>query len=112
MYPPSLWSIHENVKLGLPRTTNQVEAWHSRWNKFVGVKHVGVFKIIEVIRLEQNSAATRIELCMAGGSINRKQNQCQRDARLQKVVVNYNNYELSAFNKAIAMNLFKDQFYD
>ena len=31
MFPPSLWSVTDNVEYAFPRTQNSVEAWHRRW---------------------------------------------------------------------------------
>src|SRR2546423_8867002 len=47
LFPPSLWSVTENIEYTFPRTQNSVEAWHRRWETLVGRPHVGLFKIIK-----------------------------------------------------------------
>jgi hypothetical protein len=32
LFPPQLWSIHNSMELGIPRTQNSIEAWHNRWS--------------------------------------------------------------------------------
>ena len=32
LFPPQLWSVHDSMELGIPRTQNSVEAWHNRWS--------------------------------------------------------------------------------
>ena len=61
MFPPSLWSVTDNIEHAFPRTQNNVEAWHRRWETLVGAAHVSVFKIIEEIRKEQNQVQLEIE---------------------------------------------------
>ena len=45
LFPPSLWSVTENIEYTFPRTQNSVEAWHRRWEILVGRAHVGLFKL-------------------------------------------------------------------
>uniref|UniRef100_A0A5S6Q519 Uncharacterized protein n=1 Tax=Trichuris muris TaxID=70415 RepID=A0A5S6Q519_TRIMR len=51
--PPHLWSVRECVVDALPRTQNNVEAWHRRWENLVGSAHVGVYRIVQEIEKEQ-----------------------------------------------------------
>jgi hypothetical protein len=30
LFPPQLWSVHDSMELGIPRTQNSIEAWHNR----------------------------------------------------------------------------------
>lgn len=105
LFPPSLWSVHQNVTEGLPRTTNLVEAWHSRWAKVVGAQHVGTIKMIEELRLEQKSANDRADVFLAGGGPSKKLEYQQKDSKLSKVVAKYDKYSTYDYIKAIADNL-------
>lgn len=60
LFPTHMWSVYENNNLGFPRTQNKVEAWHRRWNTLVGNTHVGVYKIINHIKNEQNRTELEI----------------------------------------------------
>ena len=66
LFPPSLWSVTENVEYAFPRTQNFVEAWHRRWEVLVGNAHVGIFKIITEIQKEQNRVKLEIESILRG----------------------------------------------
>jgi len=59
LFPPSLWSVVDNIENTFPRTQNFVEAWHRRWEVLVGRTHVGVFKIIKEIQNEQHQGENR-----------------------------------------------------
>ena len=61
MFPPSIWSVVDNLEYVFPRTQNSVEAWHRKWETLVGRIHVGLFKIIKDIQKEQNQVQLNIE---------------------------------------------------
>ncbi|GES90645.1 uncharacterized protein LOC112591534 [Rhizophagus clarus] len=61
LFPPSLWSVTDNIEHAFPRTQNPVEAWHRRWKILVGNSYIGVFKIIKEIQKEQNQIKMNIE---------------------------------------------------
>ncbi len=61
LFPPDVWSVYENIELRFPRTQNNVEAWYRRWSTLVGRAHIGLFRIIEEIRKEQNATEIEIE---------------------------------------------------
>lgn len=53
---PLIYSIHGAQR----RTNNNVEAWHSAFNKLVGKKHPNIFEFIEYLQQEQANT----ELCI------------------------------------------------
>ena len=66
LFPPSLWSVTENIEYTFPRTQNSVEAWHRRWETLVGRPHVGLFKIIKELQNEQHQIESNIESILRG----------------------------------------------
>ncbi|CAB4439709.1 unnamed protein product [Rhizophagus irregularis] len=66
LFPPSIWSVTDNIEYTFPRTQNVVEAWHRRWNTLVGHAHIGIFKIIKEIQYEQNQVENNIESILRG----------------------------------------------
>ena len=66
LFPPTLWSVHELVEHGHPRTQNTVEAWHHWWNTLIGRAHVGIYTIIEEMRKEQQQTNIQIENIICG----------------------------------------------
>lgn len=105
MFSPALWSVYNNVLNSLPRTTNNVEAWHSRWAKLVGESHVGTFRIIEEMPLEQKASVSRASVWLAGGATGKRKETIDKDVRLQRVVQNYKEYQLLDYINAVASNL-------
>ncbi|RNA05670.1 hypothetical protein BpHYR1_025989 [Brachionus plicatilis] len=53
-FPIDIWNLHERVKKDLPRTSNNVESWHSRI-KSDARHNLTVNKVVEFFRLEQSS---------------------------------------------------------
>lgn len=51
-YSPSFWSSADSVSLKMPRTQNNLEAWHRRINTIVGIPHVGCYKLVKELGKE------------------------------------------------------------
>jgi len=66
LFPPQLWSVHDSMELGIPRTQNVAEAWHRCWEVLVGQSHVGVYTIIEELQKEQQQVDYQIECIIRG----------------------------------------------
>ncbi|CAB4384445.1 unnamed protein product [Rhizophagus irregularis] len=66
LFPPSLWSVTENIEYTFPKTQNSVEAWHRRWETLVGHAHVGLFKIIKELQSEQHQIEIKVESILRG----------------------------------------------
>ena len=52
-FPINVWSIHDRVTEGLPRTNNSVEGWHHAFQRTVGLNHPTIYKLVEAMQLEQ-----------------------------------------------------------
>lgn len=46
------WSVEERIKLEIPRTTNNIEAWHRGFNSLVGVRHSNIGRFIHALQLD------------------------------------------------------------
>lgn len=66
LFPPNLWSVHENTKNEFPRSTNKAETWHRRWNTIIGAPHVGTNFLIKEIIKEEHKVNGDIERMIAG----------------------------------------------
>ena len=105
-YPPLLWSVFENQEFGFPRTQNKVEAWHRRWETLVGRPHVGLFSIIVEIQKEQDTVEGEIERIICGHPSQKRRNEDdEREERLQNVVQDRANRTIPEFLRGIAHNL-------
>ncbi|XP_021706655.1 uncharacterized protein LOC110678299 [Aedes aegypti] len=105
LYPPSLWSVYDNIKKAIPRTTNQIESWHSQWNSIVG-HHAGVLKMIEKFRLEEKYVSGQILGYLSANSSKRRKTDSElNDGKISKIVNNLTSMTNEDYLKAIAANL-------
>jgi hypothetical protein len=66
LFPPKLWSVHDSIESGIPRTQNVVKAWHRCWETLVGKPHVGVYTIIQEFQKEQYQVEVQIKKIFRG----------------------------------------------
>lgn len=69
LFSLSLWSVHDRVVQGLPRTNNSVEAWHRAFQGTVGYVHPTVYKLVESIQLEQSHTENIVTKINAGRTV-------------------------------------------
>ena len=106
LFPPSIWSVADNIEQAFSRIQNNVEAWHRRWETLVGRAHIGVFKIIKEIEKEQNQVELKAESIMWGASRSSQRRQDrEREIRIQTVYSDRENRPLINFLRGIAHNL-------
>lgn len=70
-FPPSFWSVHENIVLNLPRTQNKLESWHRRLGCLVGKSHTGLYNLIGNLKIEQTVVTETIN-SIIGGNLKKK----------------------------------------
>lgn len=104
LFPPALWSVYDSVKQRVPRTTNQIEAFHRRWNSLVGL-NPGVFKVIEELRKEELQTSVFVESHLASTNKKRKTGHEDADEQFFKDVERYETYKVPDYLTAIAANL-------
>jgi hypothetical protein len=106
LFPPELWSIYELVELEYPRTQNTVEGWHNRWNNLIGKAHVGVYKIVEEMRKEQQQVDLQIESMIRGQTqpAQRKQH-IERENRILSIFNDRNNRSIIEYLRGISHNI-------
>jgi len=106
LFPPEIWSINDLVGLGYPRTQNIVEGWHNRWSNLIGRAHVGLYKIIEEMRKEQQQTDIQIESINRGAPRPSQRNQyVNRENRILAIFNDRNNRTLIDFLRGIAHNI-------
>ncbi|CAB4380960.1 unnamed protein product [Rhizophagus irregularis] len=106
LFPPSLWSVTENIEYTFPRTQNSVEAWHRRWETLVGRAHVGLFKIIKELQSEQHQIEIKVESILRGNPRpKQKKHDREHENRIQVVYNDRENRPLLDFLRGIAHNI-------
>jgi hypothetical protein len=106
LFPPTFWSVVDNMEYAFPRTQNSVEAWHRRWDTIVGSAHVGVFKIIKKMQKEQNQVELDIEANLRGARRPPQRRQAAtREMRIQTIFNGQDETPLMDFLRGIAHNI-------
>lgn len=104
MYPPAFWSNYISVLERLPRTTNILESWHSRWTTLVGTRHLGIIRIINEIRTEQHTTEGTI-LNILAGNVHKANEEKAFDKIIFEKVANVENWTDANFIEGVALNL-------
>lgn len=105
-FPITFWSVYKRNKNNIPRTTNNIESWHKKINKFLGNSHVSFTKIIDFLKDEAMSTFDILDQIEAGFDwpIRQKKKHLKAEKRLMDCALspltNYHNYL-----KNIAFNL-------
>ena len=87
-----MWGVCDRVQNELPRTNNDVEGWHKRFNRHVGCHHANLWKLIEVLKNEED--ISQIELLhIQQGRVQQNANPvyARINARVNTVVNDYAN---------------------
>src|SRR5260364_271521 len=106
LFSPQMWSVHDSMEIGVPRTSNIVEAWHRRWENLVGRPHVGVYTIVTEFQKEQQQVEHQIEAILRGAQrLKPKNGIIEREKRLDTIINNRQNCILIDFLRGIAHNL-------
>ena len=53
VFPITMWNHHHEVPIGIPRTTNAIEAWHRSYNATIGCHLPNLWKFIDSLKREQ-----------------------------------------------------------
>ena len=81
LFPINMWNHHFDTALGLPRTTNAVEAWHRSFKATVGCQHPNFWKFITALKREQGLVEIRQAKYIAGDRVyKRKTSQANENA--------------------------------
>jgi hypothetical protein len=60
-YPIHFWKVHDRLISSIPRTNNSLEAWNRQFGVLVEISHAPFFRLLIVIRKEQQ--------CMEGAML-------------------------------------------
>ena len=67
-FPPTLWSVYHLQACNLPRTNNNLEAWHRRFETVVERYHMGVFLMIKEFLKDEHRTHQEMERITAGNN--------------------------------------------
>ncbi|CAG8517757.1 9673_t:CDS:2, partial [Ambispora gerdemannii] len=98
--------MRTQLRNGIPRTQNNVEAWYCRWETLIGQAHVGVYTIIKEFQKEQQKVEFQIENILRGEQRPKPRKKIlDREKRIMTVVENRANCTVMEFLHEIAHNL-------
>ena len=108
-FPPHTWNCVERIEVGLPRTTNTCEGWHSRMNVIFVKHHPSVYEFLEVMLKEMAEVKVDILRMEFGASPKKKRAKYRRvDRALERLVDNFDTYkddDLFKYMVAVGHNL-------
>lgn len=105
-FPYTMWGVHDRVVNDLPRTNNAVEGWHNRFNRHVGCHHANIWKIIDVIKKEEDISGVELTHIQQGRNIGNPNPVYTRvNARVTTVVASYANRAPLDYLRGIAHNI-------
>lgn len=105
--PVSIWNCHASVLADEPRTNNAVEGWHNAFNRRIRIAHASMGQFIDALKREQSATEVVIVQIRAGCEVARPRRRVYRDydARLKRVVVEYDSENALEYLRNIAYNI-------
>lgn len=105
-FPISWWGVYDRVNAQLPRTNNAVEGWHNSFNGHVGSHHANIWKLIEVIKNDDDVSRVNLVKILQGNPPNNANPVFARmNARILTVVASYANRQPLDYLQGIAHNI-------
>ena len=99
-------SIHANNENNFPKTTNQAETWHRRWNTLIGAAHVGTHFLINEMIKEEHKVNGDIERMIAGiAAPMKKKDLINKEKRINLILSKMNDTNILETLKGLAYNL-------
>ncbi len=105
-FPYSWWGVLDRVQNNLPRTNNAVEGWHNGFNEHVGCHHANIWKLISVIKNDDDvSGVTLVKVLQGNPPKDPNPVYARINARIRTVVASYHNLASLEFLRGIAHNI-------
>ena len=89
VFPIGMWNHHFNTNVGLPRTTNAVEAWNRSFNATVGCHHPNIWTFISALKREHGLVELRQAKYIAGDQPTKRKNAYASERALRNLVGSY-----------------------
>lgn len=99
----SLWNHYMSVKNDWSRTNNSVEGWHNGFNGKLESSHASLWKLINLLKLEQGITEVVMTQADSGAAPPTKKKRFRDyDLRLKMIVDSYNPEEINEYLKSVA----------
>lgn len=60
LFQPTLWSVYDRLQYKHCRTNNSLEGWHRATQMSTGYHHPTIYKLINILRLEESHIENKI----------------------------------------------------
>ena len=106
-FPYEWWGVHDRVQNNLPRTNNGVEGSHNRFNQHVGCHHANIWKLIGVLKNDDDVSGVELVHIQQGRPPPKIPNPvyARVNARVTTVVASYGNRTPLDYLRGIAHNI-------
>ena len=106
LFPIELWNVHDRESTNPPRSNNSIEGWHNAFAQHVSITHPTITKLTDKIRREHSEFEIDIAQIRQGHEPKPKKKTYRRlDERIQRLVDDYRNVDLSEYLKGLAANM-------
>lgn len=106
LFSMNVWNVRGRLNAGLPRTNNQVEAWHKALQASVLMNHPTFYKLLGVLKREEGLQYLNIQQVLTGENIKISRRKYEAiNRRLLTLVENYDIAEQLSFLRGISHNL-------
>lgn len=104
-FPIDMWNLHERVKQNLPRTNNNVEAWHSRIKPDVR-NNLSLAKVVELLLLEQSNMESDYAKVSVGEILSKSsKKQIKKNQNIKCLIDQYDKKRIDLFIEGMSKNL-------
>ena len=106
LFPIAMWNVHVRTLEDRPRTNNNLEGWHRRFQAYIGGQHPNLWRFLDVLKREE--AVTSVQIAqMVAGEQAPAQRRVYRNVRqrILTIVQDYANRDRIVFLRGIAYNL-------
>ena len=102
LFPIGIWNYHFDTVLGIPRTTNAVEAWHQSFNCTVGCHHPTIWKYISALKREQGLVEVRQAKYLAGDQPVKRKAVKDNERALKNLILSYSHRPRMEFLRGVS----------
>lgn len=105
-YNPSFWNVVDTFSTNLPRTQNNVEAWHRRLNSIVNKRHIGVYSLVGHLSSELIMGRHKLEQSKSCRNSKQRSRTVIRSKALTSIFKKRQRISKVEYLKSIARNLY------
>ena len=88
------WNTYGRLRAEKPRTTNELEGWHSGIRKLVGKDHPPFYESVENMwKMEALATKTQVDIEFQGAPAYKRQKYIDLTARLNNILDDYDTYD-------------------